>query len=132
VAERGGSTDPTPGRGDCVVIDASPEPGTTSGGIAGETRGWLTGLEPATPRIIIGGNVVLSAAGARVTTSTPGACAAACAKSPADALVEPEAGPPDRLDIIARAVALVASLPLSDAERVKVLDRFVRSNLNGS
>jgi len=68
---------------------------------------------------------------ARVTPSTPDACAAACAKSPADALVEPEAGPPDRLDITARAVALVASLPLSDAERVKVLDRFVRSNLNG-
>jgi hypothetical protein len=41
------------GRGDCVVIDASPAPGTTSGGKAGKTEGWLTGLEPATPRITI-------------------------------------------------------------------------------
>ena len=41
------------GRGDCVVIDATAAPGTTSGGKAGKTEGWLTGLEPATPRITI-------------------------------------------------------------------------------
>ena len=120
-----GSSDPTPGRGDCVVIDASPAPSTTSGGIAGETKGWLTGLEPATPRITIGGNVVLTPASTRVTSSTPDACAAACAKSPADAPVVPAAGSPDRLDIVARAVALVASMPLSDADRAGVLDRVI-------
>ena len=120
-----GSSDPTPGRGDCVVIDASPAPGRRSGRDAREKQGWLTGLEPATPRITIGGNVVLSAAGARVTSLTPDACAAACAKSPADAPVVPAAGSPDRLDIVARAVALVASMPLSDADRAGVLDRVI-------
>ena len=113
------------GRGDCVVIDASPAPGTTSGGKAGKTEGWLTGLEPATPRITIGGNVVLTPASTRVTSSTPDACAAACAKSPADAPVVPAPGSPDRLDIVARAVALVASMPLSDADRAGVLDRVI-------
>jgi len=100
--------------------------------LAGETKGWLTGLDPATPRITIGGGVVLSAAGARVASSTPDACAAACAKSPADAPVVPAAGSPDRLDIVARAVALVASLPLSDAERAAVLDRIVESLTQGT
>ena len=123
-----GSSHPTPGRGDCVVIDATAAPGTKSGGIAGKTEGWLTGLEPATPRITIGGNVVLSAAGARLTSSTPDACAAACAKSPADAPVVPAAGSPDRLDIVARAVALVAAMPLSDADRAGVLDRVLAGN----
>jgi hypothetical protein len=37
----------------------------------------------------------------------------------------PAAGSPDRLDIVARAVALVASMPLSDADRAGVLDRVI-------
>ena len=104
-------------------------PGGMPGDVTpGKTEGWLTGLEPATPRITIGGNVVLSAAGARLTSSTPDACAAACAKSPADAPVVPAAGSPDRLDIVARAVALVAAMPLSDADRAGVLDRVLAGN----
>jgi hypothetical protein len=42
----------------------------------------------------------------------------------------PAAGSPDRLDIVARAVALVASLPLSDAERARLLARAIE--LSGS
>ena len=45
------------GRGDCVVVDATAAPGRRSGRDAREklekTEGWLTGLEPATPRITI-------------------------------------------------------------------------------
>jgi hypothetical protein len=121
------------------VTDASAAPDRMPGqnqapppvGMAGKTEGWLTGLEPATPRITIGGNVVLSAAGARLTSSTPDACAAACAKSPADAPVVPAAGSPDRLDIVARAVALVASMPLSDDDRAGVLARVIDDMTKG-
>ena len=41
------------GRGDCVVVDATAAPGRRSGRDAREKQGWLTGLEPATPRITI-------------------------------------------------------------------------------
>ena len=40
----------------------------------------------------------------------------------------PAAGSPDRLDIVARAVALVAAMPLSDADRAGVLDRVLAGN----
>ena len=58
---------PTPGRSsplvavsghhadgdDCGVVDATALPATNSAANAGEKKGWLTGLEPATPRITI-------------------------------------------------------------------------------
>jgi hypothetical protein len=58
---------PTPGRSsppvsvsghcadgdDCGVVDANALPATDTAANAGEKKGWLTGLEPATPRITI-------------------------------------------------------------------------------
>jgi integrase len=38
---------------DCGVVDATALPATDSATKAGELKGWLTGLEPATPRITI-------------------------------------------------------------------------------
>jgi hypothetical protein len=39
--------------------------------------------------------------------------------------------PPDRLDMIARAVALVAAMPLSDDDRAGVLDRVIEDMTKG-
>ena len=41
------------GGDDCGVVDANALPATNSAANAGEKKGWLTGLEPATPRITI-------------------------------------------------------------------------------
>jgi len=41
------------GGDDCGVVDATALPATDSATKAGELKGWLTGLEPATPRITI-------------------------------------------------------------------------------
>ena len=41
------------GGDDCGVVDATALPATDSAANAGEKKGWLTGLEPATPRITI-------------------------------------------------------------------------------
>jgi integrase len=41
------------GGNDCGVVDATALPATDSAANAGEKKGWLTGLEPATPRITI-------------------------------------------------------------------------------
>jgi len=38
---------------DCGAVDATALPATDSATQAGELKGWLTGLEPATPRITI-------------------------------------------------------------------------------
>ena len=38
---------------DCGVVDANALPATDTAANAGELKGWLTGLEPATPRITI-------------------------------------------------------------------------------
>jgi gluconate kinase len=43
----------------------------------------------------------------------------------------PAAGSPDRLDIVARAVALVASMPLSDDDRAGVLARVIDDMTKG-
>jgi integrase len=41
------------GGDDCGVVDANALPATDTAANAGEKKGWLTGLEPATPRITI-------------------------------------------------------------------------------
>jgi len=45
---------------------------------AGEKKGWLTGLEPATPRITISGTVVLSAENKALPASDFGRWAPRC------------------------------------------------------
>jgi hypothetical protein len=77
------------------------------------------GLEPSTSSLGIGRAVVLSAAPAALTASPAGRCTTGCTESP------------DRLDIVARAVALVASMPLSDADRSAVLDRVIEDMTRG-
>ena len=138
------------GRGDCVVVDATAAPGSTSGGKAGKTEGWLTGLEPATPRITIGGGVVPTPTTTRVTSRRARRCTGRCTETTSPAPVAAPAAssgrglvppvvapgiatdaPPDRLDIIARAVALVAAMPLSDADRSAVLDRVIEDMTRG-
>jgi integrase len=73
------------------------------------------GLEPMTPSLSSGGANVLSLADTRLTASPADRCTTRCTESA------------ERLDVLARAVALVASLPLPEADRAGVLDRVVAS-----
>jgi integrase len=96
---------------DCGVVDANASPVADSATKAGETKGWLTGLEPATPRITSSGTVVLSAETAALATSDAGRCTPRCTETA------------DPADELARLVTLVARLPGTDAERAEVLAR---------
>ena len=72
-----------------------------------------TGIEPVTFSSGGWGNVVVSADNTGLTASPAGRCTNGCT------------GNDDRLDVIARAVALVAALPLTEAERAEVVRRIV-------
>ena len=95
------------------ALVASALPATDSRTKAGEQAGWLTGLEPATPRITIGDTVVLSRDRASLTANDSGRCTTRCTETA------------ERLDELARAVALVASMPLADSDRRAVLARLI-------
>jgi integrase len=82
-------------------------------GITGFSAMGDIGLEPMTPSLSSSGTVVLSADAARLTAGDAERCTSGCTESG------------DRLDELARAVALLASLPLTDTERAAVLDRVV-------
>jgi hypothetical protein len=77
-------------------------------------KGWLTGLEPATPRITSSSPVVLSAESKELPTTDAERCTTGCTETP------------ERLADIADAVRLVASLPLSEADRAAILARLVK------
>ena len=99
---------------DCGVVDTTALPATNSAANAGELKGWLTGLEPATPRITSSGTVVLSAENKALPTPDAERCTTGCTETP------------ERLAAIADAVRLVASLPLSEADRAAIVARLVK------
>jgi hypothetical protein len=68
------------GGDDCGVVDATALPATNSAANAGELKGWLTGLEPATPRITSSGTVVLSAENKALPASDFGRCTPRCTR----------------------------------------------------
>jgi integrase len=74
-----------------------------------------TGIEPVTFSSGGGGNVVLSAGNKALTASRADRCTTRCTESG------------ERLDVLARAVALVASMPMPEADRAAVLERVVAS-----
>jgi hypothetical protein len=76
-------------------------------------KGWLTGLEPATPRITSSGTIVLSAENKALPASPAERCTTGCTETP------------NRLDELARVVALVAQLPGTDDERAGFLKKAV-------
>jgi len=73
-----------------------------------------TGIEPVTFSSGGGSTNVLSLENTRLTASPADRCTNGCTENDA------------RLDAIARAVALVAALPLSEADRAAVVARLVR------
>jgi integrase len=78
------------------------------------------GIEPATFSSGDCGTVVLSAADTGLTATPASRCTPGCTQTP------------DRLDVLARAVALVASLPIPDADRAAVLARVLEQGERGA
>jgi hypothetical protein len=73
-----------------------------------------TGIEPVTFSSGGGSTDVLSPSDKALAASDLDRCTAGCTE------------PPELLDEIARAVALVAALPLSDAGRAEVVERLMK------
>ena len=81
---------------------------------AGEKKGWLTGLEPATPRITSSSPVVLSARGKALTASPQSRCTGRCTQVTRS---------PEELAVI---VTLISKLPGTDQQRAEVLAKTIQ------
>ena len=103
-------------------------------------EGWLTGLEPAASRTTICGTVVLSPSLSRLTATEDSRCTTGCtsktkkarrSRSKAVADTAPAAAVESSEGGFAKALLMIALLPLSDAEKADAVRRLMADQATG-
>ena len=104
------------------------------------SQGWLTGLEPAASRTTICGTVVLSPSLSGLTATDDSRCTTCCtsktkkarrSRSKAVADTAPAAAVESSEGGFAKALLMIALLPLSDAEKADAVRRLMADQATG-